>query len=91
MQANPICLHGGGGENSNNGKSLGTITKLQAMPENKGLEENIPSDALKLVELFALQELSCESLTRKKKKEPMEKVLNMIPMFIGSITAYVSV
>ena len=89
-RANPICLHGGGGESSNNGKSLGTITKLQAMPENKGLEENIPSDALKLVELFALQELSCESLTRKK-KEPMEKVLNMIPMFIGSITAYVSV
>ena len=48
--------------------SLGTITKLQAMPENKGLEENIPSDALKLVELFALQELSCESLTKKEER-----------------------
>ena len=67
-RANPICLHGGGGESSNNGKSLGTITKLQAMPENKGLEENIPSDALKLVELFALQELSCESLTKKEER-----------------------
>ena len=67
-RANPICLHGGGGESSNNGKSLGTITKLQVVPENKGLEENIPSDALKLVELFALQELSCESLTKKEER-----------------------
>ena len=48
--------------------SLGTITKLQVVPENKGLEENIPSDALKLVELFALQELSCESLTKKEER-----------------------
>ena len=47
---------------------LGTITKLQVVPENKGLQENIPSDAVKLVELFALQELACESSQRKKKE-----------------------
>ena len=38
------------------------------MPENKGLQENIPSDAVKLVELFALQELACESLTKKEER-----------------------
>ena len=47
---------------------LGTITKLQVVPENKGLQENIPSDAVKLVELFALQELACESLTKKEER-----------------------
>lgn len=47
---------------------LGTITKLQAMPENKGLQGNITSDALKLVELFALQELSCDCLTKKEQR-----------------------
>ena len=39
-RANPICLHGGGGESSNNGKSLGINTKLQVVPENKGLQGN---------------------------------------------------
>lgn len=50
------------------GSSLGTITKLQVVPENKGFQENIPSDAVKLVELFALQELACESLTKKEER-----------------------
>ena len=38
-RANPICLHGGGGESSNNGKSLGILTKYASTPEIKGLAE----------------------------------------------------
>ena len=65
-RANPICLHGGGGESSNNGKSLGINTKLQVVPENKGLQGNDLEEAQKLVELFAVQDLSCSCLTEKE-------------------------
>lgn len=41
---------------------LGTITKSQVVPENKGLEL---SEAQKLVELFCVQELACDCLTEK--------------------------
>lgn len=52
-RANPICLHGGGGESSNNGKSLGIHGKLQAMPETQGLEK-----IARRIERFALQEIA---------------------------------
>lgn len=47
---------------------LGTITKLQATPENKGLQPIVPSEAVKLVELFTIQELACDSLTKKEER-----------------------
>lgn len=47
---------------------LGTITKLQVVPENKGLQPIAPSEAVKLVELFTLQELACDSLTKKEER-----------------------
>lgn len=45
---------------------LGINTKLQVMPENKGLQENDLEEAQKLVELFAVQDLSCGCLTEKE-------------------------
>lgn len=50
------------------GVPLGTITKLQVVPENKGLQPIAPSEAVKLVELFTLQELACDSLTKKEER-----------------------
>ena len=42
--------------------------EITGSARKQGLQENIPSDAVKLVELFALQELACESLTKKEER-----------------------
>ena len=46
--------------------ALGINTKLQVVPENKGLQGNDLEEAQKLVELFAVQDLSCSCLTEKE-------------------------
>lgn len=47
---------------------LGINTKLQVVPENKGLQGNDLEEAHKLVELFAVQELACSCLPETEKR-----------------------
>ena len=49
-------------EEGGKSKPLGTITKSQASLDTKGFQQNELSEAQKLVELFALQDLACECL-----------------------------
>lgn len=62
--AKPFCSHGGGASKSQNVNTLGTITKLQATPENKGLQGNDYNEVLNRVEKYSLKYLACSILNQ---------------------------
>ena len=69
-RAKPFCLHGAAVNVSDNGKSLGTITKLHVMPTGQGLEQNDYNSVLNRAEKYSLKYLACsilnETVVRKK-------------------------
>lgn len=61
-RANPICLHGGGGESSENKHDLGILTKSQSTPDFKGLAEIVIRRAVK----YSLQNEAVKLLPKER-------------------------
>mgnify|MGYP007008859278 FL=1 len=61
-KAKPFCSHGSADNSTDNGNSLGTITKSHVMPELQGLDQNDYNFVLKRAEKYHLKNLSSTAL-----------------------------